>query len=340
MKTIIVASLLAVGLLDAQPGPPYPVTATRITRGAGAPSAGCSVTADRGKVYVRSDAAAASSSLYVCANTTGSTTAWELAGGSGGSGNVSASGTFVVGNLYKASATDGKTAVDAGIVAANVLTGTALTGIGKFTSGVGAAAVAADIIGLMGGTCNSTTVVGGDGNCQSQSGYVLGKANLTTTGAIPIQNGTIGTLTQQTGLTFSGNILSVPGIINSGTTGSSGGLSIYNATPAMRLLVGFLAGVGGLYPGANSVLAWSSGNDPSSGQDTNLSRDAAGVIDFGTGAAGSVAGSWKATNGTLSGTLTIPTLQPTTSYKSVDGTTGATVTTCTGFKNGLCISGT
>ncbi len=27
-------------------------------------------------------------------------------------------------------------------------------------------------------------------------------------------------------------------------------------------------------------------------------------------------------------------------YKSADGTTGATVTTCTGFKNGLCISGT
>lgn len=32
--------------------------------------------------------------------------------------------------------------------------------------------------------------------------------------------------------------------------------------------------------------------------------------------------------------------QPTTGYKSVDGTAGATVTTCTGFKNGLCISGT
>lgn len=31
---------------------------------------------------------------------------------------------------------------------------------------------------------------------------------------------------------------------------------------------------------------------------------------------------------------------PATGYKSVDGTVGATVTTCTGFKNGLCISGT
>jgi hypothetical protein len=33
------------------------------------------------------------------------------------------------------------------------------------------------------------------------------------------------------------------------------------------------------------------------------------------------------------------TVQP-TGYKSSDGTSGATVTTCTGFKNGLCISGT
>lgn len=40
------------------------------------------------------------------------------------------------------------------------------------------------------------------------------------------------------------------------------------------------------------------------GKDTSLSRDSAGVIDFGTGAQGSTAGSWKATNGTLSGTLT------------------------------------
>lgn len=33
-------------------------------------------------------------------------------------------------------------------------------------------------------------------------------------------------------------------------------------------------------------------------------------------------------------------VRPTTGYKSADGTAGATVTTCTGFKNGLCISGT
>lgn len=40
------------------------------------------------------------------------------------------------------------------------------------------------------------------------------------------------------------------------------------------------------------------------------------------------------------GVFSAVTVQPTTSYKSVDGTAGVTVTTCTGFKNGLCISGT
>lgn len=38
--------------------------------------------------------------------------------------------------------------------------------------------------------------------------------------------------------------------------------------------------------------------------------------------------------------VTALSFQPTSAYKSVDGTSGATVTTCTGFKNGLCISGT
>lgn len=39
--------------------------------------------------------------------------------------------------------------------------------------------------------------------------------------------------------------------------------------------------------------------------DTGLSRDSAGVWDFGTGAQGNSAGSWKATNGSLAGKLTI-----------------------------------
>lgn len=90
MKKFILGLLLASSFAFAQ----YPVTANRITTGAGAPSAGCSAVADRGKVYIRKDAAAASSSLYACVNTTGTTTAWELQSGGGG-GGVPPAGSIV-----------------------------------------------------------------------------------------------------------------------------------------------------------------------------------------------------------------------------------------------------
>ena len=40
------------------------------------------------------------------------------------------------------------------------------------------------------------------------------------------------------------------------------------------------------------------------------------------------------------GLIVTGTIKPTSGYQSTDGTAGATVTACTGFKNGLCISGT
>jgi hypothetical protein len=39
------------------------------------------------------------------------------------------------------------------------------------------------------------------------------------------------------------------------------------------------------------------------------------------------------------GAVTASDFIPTANYKSVDGTVGATVTTCSAFKNGLCVSG-
>ena len=49
-----------------------------------------------------------------------------------------------------------------------------------------------------------------------------------------------------------------------------------------------------------------------------------------------------ATVGTYSSTGLVVTgiIKPSSNYQSSDGTAGVTVTTCTGFKNGLCISGT
>lgn len=63
---------------------------------------------------------------------------------------------------------------------------------------------------------------------------------------------------------------------------------------------GFFKGTSGL------VMGWCSSTDPTASLDTGLSRDSGGVIDFGTGAAASTAGSWKATTGTLSTNLVCP----------------------------------
>lgn len=73
-----------------------------------------------------------------------------------------------------------------------------------------------------------------------------------------------------------------------------------------------------------SQFAFSSTTNPASTLDTGLSRDSAGVIDFGTGTVGSAAGSWKATNGTLSGTFTLTAGAITTGGKvcTINTTTG------------------
>lgn len=64
----------------------------------------------------------------------------------------------------------------------------------------------------------------------------------------------------------------------------------------------FTGNTSGMQLSSDVVAGFNSGNNLDSGSiDTGISRDAAGVIDFGTGAQGSTAGSWKATNGTLSG---------------------------------------
>lgn len=161
-------------------------------------------------------------------------------------------------------------------------------------------AVAANIIGLFGGTCNSTTVVGGDGNCQSQSGYVLGAANLTTTGAVPFQNGTTGTLTQDTNFLFDSvaKSLSVPQFITTGSTGLSGGYYLRNATPAIRVFFGFIGGTPGVWGGGNTLISWNSNNDPSGGSpDIGLSRLGAGIVAIGSGALSSTAGFFEASGG-------------------------------------------
>lgn len=84
-------------------------------------------------------------------------------------------------------------------------------------------------------------------------------------------------------------------------------------------------------------IAWSGTTHAYDALDTSLSRGAAGVLYFGTGAAGSAAGSWQATNGTLSGILTLSTL--TTPADNATCTAG-TIWVDTGFIYVCAVSGT
>lgn len=94
MYKLIVGLLILGGLTFAATSGTTPVTANRIVRAAGVPSAGtCNTAASVGKVYVRTDAGAANSTFYVCANTASMTYAWELGGGGGGGGGCTPAGT-------------------------------------------------------------------------------------------------------------------------------------------------------------------------------------------------------------------------------------------------------
>ncbi len=78
--------------------------ALRLVSQSGAPSIGCALSTDVGKVYTRNDAAAVNATLYICSKVSASTYSWELAqsaGSSGGSGSslpiYNASGTLQAG---------------------------------------------------------------------------------------------------------------------------------------------------------------------------------------------------------------------------------------------------
>lgn len=94
MYKLIVGLLILSGLTFAATSGTTPVTANRITRASGAPSAGtCNTAASVGKVYIRTDAAATFSTFYVCANTASMTYGWELGGGGGGGSGCVPAGT-------------------------------------------------------------------------------------------------------------------------------------------------------------------------------------------------------------------------------------------------------
>lgn len=89
---------------------------------------------------------------------------------------------------------------------------------------------------------------------------------------------------------------------------------------------------GALKFGSGAVQSWGSTASYGSSIDTTFSRNAAGVVQFGTTAANAL-GSLMATNGTYTGIVSSAAF-------TFNGTTGKTVTACTVFTVGGCTTGT
>ena len=99
-----------------------------------------------------------------------------------------------------------------------------------------------------------------------------------------------------------------------------------DVTKAGWLTYGDTGGVQGfsLRAAGTGVLGFMPAGNYTASTDTGLSRDSAGVIDFGNGTAADKSGSFKATNGTLSGSFTLSGL---TGYLYANGSSAATAST-------------
>jgi hypothetical protein len=144
--------------------------------------------------------------------------------------------------------------------------------------------------------CGSGVATTGVTTCVFQDGAGQG-----TTAALQILNNTGRSSLQLFG---SGGFLSQSAGSYTGTIPGAGQIFLTDGSSTVKLEMIMNGGGQGIVS-STGIYAWVSSSDTSTGtKDTNLSRDSAGVIDFGTGAQGSKAGSWQATNGTLSGALT------------------------------------
>lgn len=92
-----------------------------------------------------------------------------------------------------------------------------------------------------------------------------------------------------------------------GVSGASGGFIARNATPAVRAIFGYHSGgsAAGAHLGSSAAVYWSDNLDPTgSTVAAVMSLHSSGIVRFGTTAAND-SGSWRATNGTLLGTLAV-----------------------------------
>lgn len=125
-------------------------------------------------------------------------------------------------------------------------------------------------------------------NVTMTNSWALGADSLQVNGPINLTGGvTAGAASSFSGVTTFTNTMKIQG-----GNGANRGVSI-----------GVL-GIADITMGSDIVAAWTSSTNPNGTKDTGLSRDTAGVIDVGTGAQGSKAGSMNMTNLSLLGTLT------------------------------------
>lgn len=170
-----------------------------------------------------------------------------------------------------------------------------LTGSIKLTAGVPSIAAAADIIALWSGTCNSDTLLAGNGACAAPS-TALGTTDVISwstlasisqaSGKIKMNNaaaaGDGGTLRLNT-LELSGaGAFTTYALGALGATNGSAvtGVTFYSGNPVV-------IGTDGAVAGSAKGYCFSSATDPySAGKDTCVARNAAGVTEINTGTSG------------------------------------------------------
>lgn len=151
--------------------------------------------------------------------------------------------------------------------------------------------------------------------------------------SILVGGATVATITNGSGGTLAlGNGVQSTGIITLGN--STAGLSINGATSVVRSITSGSARTqmdgAGFHAASNLSVDFNSGTDIGSGSpDTGISRDAAGVVDAGTGTAGSSAGAFKASAYLPGGAAPALTGTCTTGTQLGGQTAGSFLATCT-----------
>ena len=167
--------------------------ATRVRRGAGAPSSGeCASAGDVGKVWVRQDWAAANYPIYACANNGVGTYAWLTAsGGGGGTGDVSGgSGLNTVGaGLYVSSSSTVAQDANWTRVAAGRYKLYNATGPNTLTVQAGSAQSTTNLLSILNSGGTSLGAIRSDGSGDFASLYFGGTQVATGAGSAIVTNG-------------------------------------------------------------------------------------------------------------------------------------------------------